>query len=101
MSERSLFWKRRLEVPCTVEVEHTAESLHAHVELDDDVELAPGDEVCVIDAPERPPYGEKVVVRRRALVTRASAIESLCRRLVGDLGLTELYDVSFSEKRSL
>lgn len=101
MSARSLFRKRRLEIPCTVEVEHTAESLHAHVELDGDVELAPGDEVCVIDAPERPAFGEKIVARRRALVTRASAVESLWRRWVGDLGMTELYDVSFSEKRSL
>ncbi len=26
--------KRRIEVPCTVEIEQTAESLHAHVTLD-------------------------------------------------------------------
>ena len=55
----------------------------------------------MIDAPERAPYGEKIVVRRRALVTRASIFEQWWTRFAGNLQLTELYDVSFTEKRSL
>nr|WP_244593962.1 hypothetical protein [Rhodoblastus sphagnicola] len=97
----SVFVRRRFEVPCTVEIENTADSLHAHVELDGDFILAPGDEVRVINPPERPPYGERIVARRRAIVTRASALGQLWTRLAGNLELTELYDVSFSEKRSL
>ena len=62
-------------------------SLHAHVELDGDFVLAPGDEVRVIDAPERPPYGEKIVARRRALVTRASISEQWWTRFAGNLQL--------------
>jgi hypothetical protein len=98
---RSLFFRRRIDCACTVEIEHTAESLHAHVDLDDDLVLAPGDEVRVIDAPERPPFGERIVVRRRAIVIRASALGQLWTRLFGHTELTELYDVSFSQKRSL
>ena len=66
---------RRFECACTVEIENTSESLHAHVELDGDFVVQPGDEVQVIDAPSHPPYGEKIVVRRTAVVTRASALE--------------------------
>jgi hypothetical protein len=49
--------KRRIEVPCTVEIEQTAESLHAHVTLDGGLLIAPGDEVTVYDAPTSVPYG--------------------------------------------
>ena len=44
------FGSRTYEVPCTVEVEHTAASLHAHVELDG-IAVGPGDSVRVHDAP--------------------------------------------------
>jgi hypothetical protein len=93
--------RRRFEFPCTIEIENTPESLHAHVELDGDFVVEPGDEVQVIDAPERPPYGDKIVVRRTAVVTRAGAVERLWTRLLGNLELTELYDVSFTERRFL
>jgi hypothetical protein len=93
--------RQRFEFPCTIEIENTPDSLHAHVELDGDFAVQPGDEVQVIDAPSHPPYGEKIVVRRTAVVTRAGALERLWTRLVGDFELTELYDVSFTERRSL
>ena len=35
------------EFPCTMEIEHTPESLHAHVEIDGDFVVEPGDEVLV------------------------------------------------------
>jgi hypothetical protein len=101
MTFLSPFVRRQFECPCTVEIENTSESLHAHVELDGDISIAPGDEVQVIDAPERPPYGERIVARRRALVTRGGLLAKLWTRFSGNLELTELYDVSFSEKRSL
>jgi hypothetical protein len=101
MTLLSPFVRQRFEFPCTIEIENTSESLHAHVELDGDFAIAPGDEVQVIDAPERPPYGERIVARRRAVVTRAGPLGKLWTRLAGNFELTELYDVSFSEKRSL
>lgn len=101
MNFQFLFGRRRFEFPCTIEIENTRESLHAHVEIDGDFVIAPGDQVRVIDAPEHPTFGEKIVVRRRAVVTRASALERFWTKLTGNLELNELYDVSFTERRSL
>ena len=33
--------RRRFECPCTIEIENTPESLHAHVELDGDLWSSP------------------------------------------------------------
>lgn len=96
----SLFGKRTsFEVPCTVEIEQTAESLHAHVVLDGDIEIRPGDEVMVHDAPTQIAFGERVVVRRMATVVRAGLLDGIRARLQGYLELTELYEVSFSNGR--
>ncbi len=93
--------KRVVEVPCTVEIEHTAESLHAHVTLDAGFEIEPGDAVQVHDAPTLPPFGERIIVKRRATVTRAGRLERVWTKLIAHLELTELYEVSFSERRTL
>lgn len=100
----SLFGRlHRLEfqTPCTVEIEHSSDSLHAHVELDGDFAIEPGDEVLVHDAPIDVPYGERIVVRRIATVTRAGLVERAWTRLAGHFELTELYEVSFSDRRRL
>ncbi len=98
MTEASLFTRRRFEVPCTVEVSHTFESLHAHVELDGDVKIEPGDEVLVHGRPLQVPYGEVRTERRTATVTRASLVERLWTRATGDLEFMELCEFSFSEE---
>ena len=89
------------EAPCTVEIERSAESLHAHVVMDGDVAIRPGDEVQVRDPPPEPPFGERIAVRRLATVTRAGLPERLWTRLAGNFELTELYDVSFTDRRRL
>ena len=93
--------RRRQDVSCTIEIEHSAESLHAHVEIEGDIAIEPGDQVLVHDAPTDVPYGERIVVRRTATVIRAGLIERIWTRLAGNFELTELYDVSFSERRRL
>ncbi|WP_128563196.1 hypothetical protein [Methylobacterium crusticola] len=95
------FGRRRVEVPCTVEIEQTPESLHAHVTLDGGLQPGPGDEVTVHDAPTSVPYGERLVVRRTATLVRAGWAERLWTRLAGHFELTELYEVSFSERTRL
>jgi hypothetical protein len=90
---------RIFQVPCTVEIEHTAESLHAHVELDG-MEAGPGDEVIVHGAPTNVAFGERRVVRCRATVTRATALGRLRAKIEGYLELTELYEVGFSGGRA-
>jgi len=97
-------WRLRrqtFETPCTVEIEQTPESLHAHVEFEGDVKIEPGDQVLVHDAPTEAPYGERLIVRRTATVVRAGWLERAWTRLAGNFELTELYDVSFSDRRRL
>ena len=88
------------EVPCTIEVEHTADSLHAYVELEGEVDIGPGDQVIVQGAPIKPAFGEKIVERRQATVKRANWFDRMAARVAG-LELTELYEVSFTPRRKL
>ena len=90
---------RTVEVPCTVDIEITPDSVHAYVELDG-IEVGPGDEVIVHDAPALVPFGTQHFSYRRATVVRAGPMERLRARLAGYLELTELYEVGFSEGRT-
>jgi hypothetical protein len=97
-------WVMRLhsvEVPCTIEVEHTSESLHAHVELMADMDVEPGDEVIVHGPPIYVPFGEKALLHRLATITRASRLKRAWTRVISKFELTELYEVSFSSWRRL
>lgn len=96
-----LFTKRAEEVPCTVEVSHRFESLHAHVRFDNGAVVHPGDEVLVHGAPVLAGFGQVVVEQRTATITRASALERLWTRATGDLGVMELCEFSFSEQVAL
>jgi hypothetical protein len=88
-------------VNCTIEIENTFESLHAHVDLHGTRPVEAGDEVLVHGDPIRVPYGEKRVIERQATVTRASPIEQLMTKIAAKLEITELYEVSFSSGRKL
>jgi len=92
---------RRIESPCTIEIEHTHDHLHAHVELADGLEVGPGDKVTVHGAPIQIPFGEKCVFTRRATVERAGPVKRAITKLTARLELTELFEVSFSPTRSL
>jgi hypothetical protein len=101
MIGRWLAPRDRFDVPCTIAIENTFESLHAHVELDGDVAIEAGDEVLVHGDEVRVPYGEKVVLRRMATVTRAGHLEKALTKAAAYLELTELYEVSFSSRSKL
>lgn len=97
-----MIWSSQcINVPCTIEIENTFESLHAHVSLDGDLAMNPGDEVLVHGEPVRVPYGQKLTLRRFATVTRANPLEQAWTRLLARLEFTELYEVSFSSGRQL
>lgn len=98
---KHLFARKKIEVPCTVEVSHKFESLHAHVELDGGIEIQPGDEVIVHGTPIMAPYGEVITERRTATVTQAGALERLWTRMTGDFEFMELCEFSFSEEVTL
>ena len=92
---------RHLQTPCTIEVEHSDESLHAHVALDGDPVIHPGDRVKVHGDPIHVAFGQRRTFRRFATVERASLMERIWTRLTARLEMYELYDVSFTERRSL
>ena len=96
-----LLTKEKEQVPCTVEVSHRFESLHAHVKFDNGAVVHPGDEVLVHGAPVIAAFGEIVTEKRIATITRASAVERLWTRMTGDLGFMELCEFSFSEELTL
>jgi uncharacterized Zn finger protein len=96
-----LFTKSQEQAPCTVEVSHRFESLHAHVRFDNGAVVHPGDEVLVHGAPIMAPYGEVVIEKRTATITRASTLERLWTRATGDLEFMELCEFSFSEEARL
>ena len=92
--------RKSFDVLCTVEIEQTSETLHAHVVLDGDIQIRAGDEVMVHDAPTHVEFGERLVVRRTATVIRGGPLDRLRARIEGYLELTELYEVSFSDGRA-
>jgi hypothetical protein len=91
--------RESFDVPCTVEIEISPDSVHAYVELADGVEVGPGDEVIVHDAPTNLTFGSRGLYRCHATVIRATPLDRLRARIGGYLELTELYEVSFSEGR--
>lgn len=96
-----LFTRTREDVPCTVEISHRFEALHAHVRFNNGAVVHPGDEVLVHGAPVMAAYGEVVVEDRTATITRASTLERLWTRLTGDLEFMELCEFSFSDEVTL
>ncbi len=90
---------RSFTIPCTIRVEHTYESLEAHVELDGGIKPGIGDKVLVHGAPVSVPFGRSIVLQRQATVTRANMFERLWVRIQSMFELTELYEVSFSDGR--
>jgi uncharacterized Zn finger protein len=97
----SLLTRNQEQAPCTVEVSHRFESLHAHVRFDNGAVVHPGDEVLVHGAPVVAAYGEVVNEERLATITRASLIERAWTRLTGDFEFMELCEFSFSEEVKL
>ena len=87
--------------PCTVEVSHTFESLHAHVRFNNGAIVHPGDEVVVHGEPIMAPYGEVVTEERVATITRAFWLERLWTKLAGNFEFMEICEFSFSEEVSL
>ncbi|MBO6775694.1 MAG: hypothetical protein ACPG61_07450 [Paracoccaceae bacterium] len=87
--------------PCTVEVSHKFESLHAHIRFDNGAVVHPGDEVLVKGPEIMAPFGEVVIEKREATIIRASAVERLWTRLTGDFEVMELCEFSFSEEVTL
>lgn len=97
----ALFSQKAERVPCTVEVSHKFEALHAHVRFNNGAVVHPGDEVQVHGAPILAPYGQVVVEDRVATITRATWLQRTWTRLTGDFEFMELCEFSFSDEVTL
>jgi hypothetical protein len=86
--------RRRVVVPCTIDLEATHDHFHAHVDLQG-VEVDPGDAVLVHNAPSRIPFGTQQQIASQATVERASWLRRQFVKLTGGTELYELYDVGF------
>ena len=96
-----LFTRTTEQVPCTVEVSHRFEALHAHVRFNNGAVVYPGDEVLVHGTPIMAAYGELITEDRQATITRDSGLERLWTRMTGDFGFMELCEFSFSDEVTL
>jgi hypothetical protein len=92
---------RSIETGCTIEIEQSRDSFHAHLALDGNIAIEAGDRVQVHGDPIRIGFGEKRIERRLVTVTRASRLQRAWTRLRARFELKELYEVSFSPRRSL
>ena len=101
MTGLSAWTRRTIETPCTLEIEQTHDFFHAHLTLDQDIEIQPGDRVQVQGEPVRIAFGQKLLERRMATVERANWLDRAWTRLTARLELSELYEVSFTPRRTL
>ncbi len=92
---------RSIQTPCTIEIEQTHDSFHAHLTLDGDIAIHAGDRVRVHGAPIRTTFGERRVERRQATVTRAGWLRRVWTRITARFQMNELYEVSFTPRRTL
>jgi hypothetical protein len=98
-ADRTNMGARRFDTPCTITVEQSPEHFHAHVELDENVEIEPGDKVRVHGDPISIPFGSREVFHRTATVTRAGPLKRFAIRCAAYFDLAELYEVSFNAGR--
>lgn len=90
---------RRFDIPCRIAIEQSEEHFHAHVELDGDIPIYPGDQVHVHGDPVQVRFGESVIVDRMATVTRAGPVQRAWTKVAAYFDLGELYEVSFTSGR--
>jgi len=88
-------------VPCTVRVTCTSEELSAHVELDGNPDIQPGDRIHVQGGAVSVAFGQVRVERRQAQIIRASWLGRAWTRFTGHFECLELLDVSFTDRRTL
>ncbi|WOE74542.1 hypothetical protein [Alterisphingorhabdus coralli] len=95
----SLFSSETFDTGCQIEIEQSPDHFHAHVRLDGDIPIYPGDKVLVHGEPIMVSFGEKVAYDRTATVERAGPLKQLWTKIAGHFEMAELYEVSFNPGR--
>lgn len=91
-----LLASKSFDTGCRIEIEQSSDHFHAHVKLDGNVPIFPGDSVQVHGEPVMVSFGEKVSFDRDATVRRASPLRRAWTKLSGHFEMAELYEVSFN-----
>ena len=99
MSDTWLFGRRETQIDADVDIEKTAESFHAYA-VPDGIAIRPGDIVTVHGVPTDIGFGDRLVLRCSATVSRAGLIERLWTEFTALFELTELYEVGFMPKET-
>jgi hypothetical protein len=86
--------KQRIDLRCLIDFEQTPESLHAHA-IPQDVEIWPGDEILLHDAPAMVGFGERLTGECGATLLRAGPIERAWTQFRSLFEIGELYEVGF------
>jgi hypothetical protein len=85
---------REIELLCSIDIEQTPESFHAHA-IPENVEIGPGDQIIVHDAPSTIGFGEKYTGTRKATLIRATALQRLWTEFSSIFEVGELFEVGF------
>jgi len=88
---------RSVTVPCTVEIERSFDSLHAHA-IPEGVTLRPGDRVVVNNLPEDVAHLGTSSFETTATVLRAGPLTQWWTEMVAIFELAELYHCGFEPK---
>lgn len=84
-----------IELLCSIDIEHTASSFHAH-QIPENIEINAGDTIIVHDALAGIGFGEHYIGERRATLYRASTWGRIWTQITSMLDLGELYEVGFN-----
>lgn len=93
------FSSEKFDTGCRIEIEQSPDHFHAHVKLDGNIPIYPGDKVKVHGDPIMVSFGEKVAYDRKATVERASPLRRAWTKFTGHFEMAELYEVSFTPGR--
>jgi hypothetical protein len=94
-----LFSSQCFDTNCRIEIEQSPDHFHAHVELEGDIAIEPGDRVRVHGDPITIGFGERRVFDRVATVQRAGWLRRIWTKFASYSELAELYEVSFNPGR--
>jgi hypothetical protein len=85
---------KRVEARCLLDIEQTPASFHAYA-IPLDIEIQPGDQVLLHDAPSGIGFNEQLLRECRITVRRAGPLRRAWTRASEIFSLTDLYEVGF------
>ena len=88
-----------VEIHADIDIEKSRESFHAHA-VPDGIAIRPGDVVVVHGVPTDIGFGDRLVSRCTATVTRAGPLARKWTEFTSMFELTELYEVGFLPKET-